>query len=114
MSKRTSQGLRRADMRRTTDRRSIRPCPIVFVVNAHANDLSRAVSDVLKGLQNQKRLRQEDLSQMSGVPMVSLQRYLAGTRSVPIDKLDDIARALDTTAQQVVMDAAMLLAARKS
>lgn len=81
-------------------------------MNTQQTGLSGAVADVLKGLQNQQRLTQADLSGLTGIPVVSLQRYLAGTRSVPIDALEIIAQALGTSAQRVVLDAAILLAKR--
>lgn len=89
--------------------RSIQPVFTISHVNTQQTGLSGAVADVLKGLQNQQRLTQSELSALCGVPVVSLQRYLAGTRSVPIDALEAIARALGTDAQRVVMDAAVLL-----
>lgn len=54
----------------------------------------QALADELHAEREGQRMTLDDLARRSGVPKVTLQRYLAGTREIRIDALANICRAL--------------------
>lgn len=54
----------------------------------------QALADELHAEREAQRMTLDDLASRSGVPKVTLQRYLAGSREIRVDALDQICRAL--------------------
>lgn len=67
---------------------------IVISMNDEALTLNEAVASQLRGELAAKDWTLADLSAASGIPKVSVQRYLRGTRPIDIAILDRLARAL--------------------
>jgi transcriptional regulator with XRE-family HTH domain len=82
-------------------------------MNPHKEGLNGAVADVLRGLQSRERMTQADLAERSGIPLVSVQRYLACTRPIDLEVLAAFARALGTTPHDVTLEAAVVLRDRQ-
>lgn len=80
----------------------------------HAQGLNGAVADVLRGMLREAGWRQADLADLSGIPVVSVQRYLAGKRPIDVEVLEGLAQAMGSTAVEVVQRAAELMARRSS
>lgn len=89
---------------------SIRSVDRVRPVTTHKSGLNGAVAAELRGEMSAQRLTQTDLSARSGVPVVSIQRYLAATRPIDVEVLDRLAHALGTSAHEVMLAAAQRLA----
>ena len=79
-------------------------------MDTHSTGLNGAVAATLRGEVAAQGLSQADLSARSGIPLVSVQRYLKPSRAIDVATLDQMARALGTDAQTVMMAAAMRLA----
>lgn len=56
--------------------------------------LNKAVAAELNDLRQERGFSQETLADMAGIPRVSLQRYLTGTRSIRLDDLAVLANVL--------------------
>lgn len=67
--------------------------------------LTKAIADVLAGRARTERLTQKQLAAASGIEPTSLQRYLAGRRHINVDNLAAMAKALNTTAYAVTLEA---------
>lgn len=78
----------------------------------HAAGLNGAVADTLRGMQNEAGLRQADLADLSGIPIVSVQRYLGRTRAIDVEALERLAGALGVTAMDVMVRASELMTRR--
>jgi transcriptional regulator with XRE-family HTH domain len=63
----------------------------MYALNVNWNE---AAAIVLLEAKNAERLSLPEISAASGIPVVSLQRYFAGTRAVSLDHFAAIARAL--------------------
>lgn len=72
----------------------------------HSTGLNGAVAAELRAELARQDLTQKDLARMSGVPAVSVQRYLAPSRAINVNALEKMARALGTSAMQVLAAAA--------
>ena len=68
----------------------------------HASGLNGAVAAELRAELARQGLRQQDLARLSGIPPVSIQRYLAPSRAIGIDVLDKMARALGLDAVRIM------------
>lgn len=68
----------------------------------HASGLNGAVAAELRAELARQGLRQQDLARLSGIPLVSVQRYLAPSRAIGIDVLDKMARALGLDAVRIM------------
>lgn len=75
--------------------------------------LNQAVADVLRGELAVHDWTLADLSNASGIPKVSVQRYLRGTRGIDVDILDKLARAFGTSAMAVLAQAVELAERRR-
>lgn len=64
--------------------------------------LNQAVADVLRGELASRRWTLEDLSAASGIPKVSVQRYVAGSRNIDVAILEALSRALEVSAADVM------------
>ena len=72
----------------------------------HAAGLNGAVAAALSGMLRESGMRQTDLAERSGIPAVSVQRYLAAKRPIDVEILERLANALNATAMDVMMRAA--------
>ena len=77
----------------------------MVAVNNHANGINGAVAAELRAERAALGLTQEQVSNLSGVPLVTVQRLLAAKRAIDVEQLDKLARALGTTAEQVMVNA---------
>ena len=60
------------------------------------------VADSLKSAYEASGLSFEDIAKATGIPKATVARYITGqTKKVPIDRLDKIASALGSSAQEV-------------
>lgn len=82
-------------------------------MSEHAQGLNGAVAAELRAELSRQGLRQADLAKASGVPVVSVQRYLAPNRAMDIEVLDKLTRALGTNAAEIMGRAAAQLARRR-
>jgi len=71
----------------------------------HSAGLNGAVAAELRAEMARQGVTQKELARTSGVPVVSVQRYLAHTRAIDISSLDKLARALGTDAMTVMATA---------
>jgi len=67
--------------------------------------ISRAISDVLTGAYARKRLTQEDLSQRTGIPLVTLQKKLRGRSPISATDLVVIAEAIGVQPPKMLEEA---------
>lgn len=74
-------------------------------VNSHANGINGAVAAELRAERAALGLTQEQVSGLSGIPLVTVQRLLAAKRAIDVEQLDKLARALGTTAERVMVNA---------
>lgn len=56
-------------------------------------------SDRILRLMESAELSYRDLSDLTGIPKSTLQRFMTGQRDIPLNKLEAIAKATGTTAQ---------------
>lgn len=82
-------------------------------MNPHKEGLNGAVADVLRGLLSRERMTRGDLAERSGIPLVSVQRYLAAARPIDLEILEALSKALGTTPHDITLEAAVLLRDRK-
>jgi transcriptional regulator with XRE-family HTH domain len=61
----------------------------------------QALADELHAEREGQRITLDDLARRSGVPKVTLQRYLAGSRDIKVGALADICKALGLTVGEV-------------
>lgn len=78
---------------------------MVNLEKPHASGLNGAIAAQLRAERVALGLSNDDLAEQTGIPVVSIQRYLAGTRKIDIGTLEAIAAALGVTATQIVRDA---------
>lgn len=76
----------------------------------HAAGLNGAVAAALSGMLRESGMRQTDLAERSGIPAVSVQRYLDGKRPINVDLLQRLANALNATPMDVILRAAQIQA----
>lgn len=81
-------------------------------MTTHASGLNGAVAAVLRGMLKEAGMRQADLADLSGIPAVSVQRYLAPTRAIDVEVLEKMSRALGSDPMRVMVRAAELLERR--
>lgn len=67
--------------------------------------LNAAVAAVLRGERAMSGMTIEELSERSGVPKVSVQRFLAGRRTINLDVLDALCMGLQLIPEDVVTQA---------
>jgi transcriptional regulator with XRE-family HTH domain len=67
--------------------------------------ISRAISDVLTGAYARKRLTQEELSQRTGIPLVTLQKKLRGRSPISATDLVVIAEAIGVQPPKMLEEA---------
>lgn len=79
----------------------------------HAAGMNGAVAAALSGMQRESGMRQIDLAERSGIPAVSVQRYLDAKRPISMEVLLHLATALGVTPMDV-MKRAMEIHARKA
>lgn len=72
----------------------------------HEQSLNDAVAEVLDELRRDARISQHELAGLAGIPRVSVQRYLAGTRAIRLDDLAAMANALGSDPTTVFARAA--------
>ena len=82
-------------------------------MNQHNLGMNGAVADVLRGRARRSLVTQAELAERSGLSVPSVQRYLAAKRAIDVEVLERLARALDTTVQSVVLEAAELMAGKR-
>lgn len=78
-------------------------------VNTHAQGINGAVAAELRGELSAQGKTQADLAAASGVPIVSVQRYLKPSRAIDIEVLDKLARALGLSPTDVLIAATQRL-----
>lgn len=78
----------------------------------HAAGMNGAVAAALSGMLRESGMRQVDLAERSGIPAVSVQRYLDAKRPINIEVLMHLATALNATPMDV-MKRAMEIRERK-
>lgn len=76
--------------------------------------ISRAISDVLTGAYARKRLTQEELSQRTGIPLVTLQKKLRGRSPISATDLVAISEAIGVEPPKMLEEAMQELADRAS
>lgn len=64
--------------------------------------IRQAVADELRGHHARSRLTLDDIAEMSGYNRATVQRYIAGERSVPVDALIVLGRILDFDAGRLL------------
>jgi transcriptional regulator with XRE-family HTH domain len=67
--------------------------------------LNDAVAEVLRAEAKARRKTLGDIEAHTHIPRVSVQRYLAGTRPIDLEKLDLLADALGLTAEETLAEA---------
>lgn len=72
------------------------------VENDAARGLNGALAAVLRGELAASDLRQQDLADRSGIPLISVSRYLNAKRHIDVKALAALAEALDLTARELV------------
>lgn len=77
---------------------------------AYAEGLNGAVAAELRAEKAAQNLTNQDIADSSGIPVVSVQRYLAPTREIDVTVLGRLAVALGKTAAEVVEAAEVRLA----
>lgn len=78
----------------------------------HAAGMNGAVAAALSGMLRESGMRQIDLAERSGIPAVSVQRYLDAKRAINMEVLMHLASALNATPMDV-MKRAMEIRARR-
>lgn len=71
----------------------------------HTTGLNGALIDFFRAEMAARRITQPELATLSGIPVVSLQRYLAGKRMMTVEVVEQIAGAFDLSAVQAAMRA---------
>jgi transcriptional regulator with XRE-family HTH domain len=83
-------------------------CPVRYlevmspVEKDHAAGLNGAVAAVLRGERAAAGLTLEELADRSGVPVVSLRRFLAGERAINVAVLHSVTQALGVEPSEVL------------
>lgn len=67
--------------------------------------INRAVSDKLEGLRNERRLTQEQVAALSGVPLSTVKRILAPKQDIATSHLTAIAGSLGSSAAAIMQAA---------
>lgn len=68
----------------------------------HAAGMNGAVAAALSGMLRESGMRQADLAERSGIPAVSVQRYLAGKRPIDVEVMARLAAVLNANAMDVI------------
>lgn len=79
-------------------------------MNPHAQGINGAVAAVLRGELAAQGKTQGDLADLSGIPVVSVQRYLAPSRAIDVEVMEKLATALGRTVLDVLTAATARLA----
>ncbi len=72
------------------------------VENDAARGLNGALAAVLRGELAASDLRQQDLADRSGIPLISVSRYLNARRHIDVKALAALAEALGLSARELV------------
>lgn len=71
-------------------------------MSEHDRGINGAIAAELRAERAARRMSNRDLADRSGVSKVSVQRYLAPTRTIPVDVLDVLATALGSSIGEIV------------
>lgn len=77
----------------------------VDLTRPHDKGLNGAVAAELRAEKAAQNLTNQDLAERSGIPVVSVQRYLAPKRAIDVEVLEQLAEALGKTATEIVIAA---------
>lgn len=67
--------------------------------------LNGAVADELRAMKARRRSSNEQIAERSGIPLVSVNRYMAGKRPINLAVLSELAAALDADPAEIVSGA---------
>lgn len=83
---------------------------VVDLRKAHAEGLNAAVAAELRAEKAAQNLTNQDIAVLSGIPIVSVQRYLAPKRAIDLVVLEQLSRAVGKTPTEIVAAAEQRLA----
>lgn len=81
--------------------------PKMEPVNQTAAKINTALANVIKGAASEAGLAQPDLAELTGIPLTTLQRVLAGNTKIHVQYLAQIAAALNED-PRVLLDRALV------
>jgi transcriptional regulator with XRE-family HTH domain len=68
-----------------------------------------ALAAAIRGKMAERNLTRRAIADRTGIPLVTLERYIKGTRSIPMSKFISIAGAIGVEAGQVIQAAVNIL-----